>query len=1063
VNKNISTAERFFIAVIAYPRLIIAIGIILILAMAAFMPTIVKDTSADAFISNDNPAMVYREHVKNIFGLEDPFVVAVVNRSEKGIFNPDSLELVKWLTDQIMSLEYIDPERVTSLATENNIRGTPDGMLVEPFLENTLTSLNTAKDIQKSIERFPLFQGSLVAKDNSTTVIVAESTNEQMNSDTYRALLKIVDLAPKGKNDVIYVAGEGAAGGYLGDYIDSDMQRLNPLAGLVISLMLFVAFRTIRGMLLPNVIVFATVAGAIGIMAASGISFYIITNGLIAILIGIAVADSIHIFSRYYELYRDNKNLSQNQLVVTAMVDMWRPVTVTTFTTIAGFTGIYLASDMPPMRYFGIFASVGIFIAWVYSIVFLPSVLSLLKQKHSPAFRDETKIGGITSNFMKKFGRIVLSKSRWVIVFATTIILVGIYGVSFVVVDDQRIDNFQSDELIYYADKIINKHMDGVYYFDIVVETKEREGLLNAEMLKRISTLQEYAETLPHVNGSSSVVDYIKKMNQAVNNGEESSYIIPDNSSLIAQLFLLYSSSASPEDFEEKIDYEYRHALIRLYVDTGSYQSNRILVPILEKYIEKKFNTTNIKATLTGRLKLDYHWIDNIAKSHISGLILSLTMVCLMTAILFRSIAAGIYALLPVGTAILLVYAVMGFGNIPMGVGTSMFAAIGIGLGVDFAIHTIDKLKNLMAGMRVEKDIADRMLDFFPGTGRALFFNFLSIALGFLVLTVSEVPSLINFGALVAVAVSSAFFASITLIPAMANIFRPKFLTITNTSEGVLFKTNQTQSIIITFVLVASTITMAAFPQKTYANEVLSADVIINEVNNREEGVSLVRDMRIELTDRRGTKLVRETKVLRKYFNDSKRIVIYYKSPSNIRGTSFLTYDYDDINRDDDQWLYLPSMRKVKRISASDRGDYFLGTDFTYDDIKNENKIVPEDYTFKMLGKRLIDGVEVELIEGVPINKETAKELGYGKLHWYIDRNVRYSRKIEVWDINENHLKTVTISKFSLIEGIWTATRISAKNHKTGHTSVFVFNNVEYDSSIPDRKFSKESLRRGIY
>ena len=98
----------------------------------------------------------------------------------------------------------------------------------------------------------------------------------------------------------------------------------------------------------------------------------------------------------------------------------------------------------------------------------------------------------------------------------------------------------------------------------------------------------------------------------------------------------------------------------------------------------------------------------------------------------------------------------------------------------------------------------------------------------------------------------------------------------------------------------------------------------------------------MELIDRRGKSRVRETMGYRRYYGEEKRTVLFYQSPTNVRGTGFLTYDYPNADTDDDQWLYLPALRKVRRISSSDRGDYFLGTDFTYEDIKKETRIATD-------------------------------------------------------------------------------------------------------------------------
>ena len=126
---------------------------------------------------------------------------------------------------------------------------------------------------------------------------------------------------------------------------------------------------------------------------------------------------------------------------------------------------------------------------------------------------------------------------------------------------------------------------------------------------------------------------------------------------------------------------------------------------------------------------------------------------------------------------------------------------------------------------------------------------------------------------------------------------------------------------------------------------------IVSKVNARDEGEFVARRLTMQLIDRRGKERTRETFGYRRYFGDEKRSVIYYLSPANIKDTGFLTFDYADPSKDDDQWLYLPATRKSRRISSSDRGDAFLGTDLSYEDMKKETKVSEEDYTFKTVGE----------------------------------------------------------------------------------------------------------------
>lgn len=766
-------AEQLFTRITSWPKTVIVLGIVLILMTAQQIPTLVKDTRSDAFMPADHPALVYRDKVKETFGLNDPMVIAVVNEGGHGIFNPQSLALVEWLTYEIEKIDGVDPNRITSLATQNDIIGTDDGLIVDPFYETAPGSQQEADAIRDAVMDFPLYTGSLVADDGSATVIVAELEEQDEAQTIYRSLLTLAEEAPKSAGDTIHVAGEGAVSGYMGAYIDADAQRLNPIAGLIITFVLFIAFRTLRGTLLPNLVVLGTVASALGIMAAFDVSFFVITNALPVVLIGIAVADSIHILSQYYEeVARDTKAGSQ-QLAVRAMVQMWRPITLTTVTTMAGFLGLSLASVMPPMEYFGIFAMVGVAVAWLYSMTVVPAFLTLLKPKRSRAFNKDNRPDRFGSA-MAALGRIVIKRPGIVVAVGALIVVGGVIGASKLELNEARITIFQQDEAIVQADSAINRHLDGAHYLDIVIETDETEALFKPEHLRRIEALQHYVTTLPHVNGSTSIVEYLKQMNRALNSDDAAQYRLPADADTVAQQFLLYSASGDPDDFEKEVDYDYRLANVRVRMDTGLYSAEKAVIEATEQYIADHFNSDGIRANLSGRVNVDYHWIKRLGESHFGSVAISLLLVMLMAAFSLRSIVAGVITVIPVTVAVLLIYAVMGFTNIWLAVGTSMFAAIAIGLGVDFAVHTIERLQVLIKEHGKTIDEAIEML--YPSTGRALLFNFTALTLGFGVLTTSEVVPLTRFGALVGVAVTSSFLASMTLLPALIKLLKPRFL-----------------------------------------------------------------------------------------------------------------------------------------------------------------------------------------------------------------------------------------------------------------------------------------------
>ncbi len=770
---------RFFKLVTKYPRFLLLMSVVYMAFSIYGLTYLFKDTSADAFIESNNPALIYRDQVKEIFGLNDPMVIMVTHTEHpSGVFNPKTLFIVNELTRKVESLPNVDPQRVVSLATEKNIRGDQYGMVVNDFFDPFPKTQELSDRLKQAVESFPLYRGTLVAENNKATMIVAEMLNESEAEKTYQQFIDLVQQYSADQSHEFHVAGEGAITGYMGSYIDADAQRLNPLAGLVITIILFLTYRTIRATWLPNVIVLATVSGALGLMSYLGIAFFVITNAIPVILIGIAVADSIHVFGQYYEEKNKYPTSSSRDIVVKAMTHIWRPITLTTFTTAAGFMGLYFASVMPPFKYMGLFSAFGVMVAWVYSMVFLPASLSLLKVKPSPAY----KYSSLTNHNQDQFsvalvgiGQKVLQHPRRTVFLFMLVIVIGIVGAVRIKVDEDRIDTFHKDEPIYIADKKINTFMNGTNTLDIIIETGAFEALFEPKNLFKVEKLQSFIESLSNVGGSTSVVDYIKQMNRSMNEDQSSYYRIPEDKNLVAQLFLLYSASNDPTDFEEEVDYDYRMANIRVNMTTGLYSEIKQVIDTIQQYIDHEFNDEEIKASLSGRVNLNYHWIKTIGDSHFKSVFFALCLVFIMASLFFKSLTAGLFAMIPVVSSILFIYAVMGTLGITIGVGTSMFASVAIGLGVDFAIHSIDRIKAIFKD-NPKHDIDKNLMQFFPTTGRALFFNFLAISLGFGVLMLSDVVPLFRFGAIVALSVSISFLASITLLPALLKIARPSFL-----------------------------------------------------------------------------------------------------------------------------------------------------------------------------------------------------------------------------------------------------------------------------------------------
>jgi hypothetical protein len=238
----------------------------------------------------------------------------------------------------------------------------------------------------------------------------------------------------------------------------------------------------------------------------------------------------------------------------------------------------------------------------------------------------------------------------------------------------------------------------------------------------------------------------------------------------------------------------------------------------------------------------------------------------------------------------------------------------------------------------------------------------------------------------------------------------------------------------------------------------LSVDEVIARVNAVPQGERVTREMTIITTDDRGRSRERETLGFQREFPDVRKHILFFTSPANIRDTAVLTWDYLGPAAEDDQWLYLPALRKVRRIPAADRGDYFLGTDFTFEDMKLDGHLSTSDYAYSLLETE--EGGHY-LLEAVPTSEAIAEELGYGRAEITVDAAQWIVTRARFWDTAGKLLKTLEARDIRQVDGIWTRHQLHMQNHQNGHATELLFRAVDYLSPVDERLFTQQALKRG--
>ncbi len=249
------------------------------------------------------------------------------------------------------------------------------------------------------------------------------------------------------------------------------------------------------------------------------------------------------------------------------------------------------------------------------------------------------------------------------------------------------------------------------------------------------------------------------------------------------------------------------------------------------------------------------------------------------------------------------------------------------------------------------------------------------------------------------------------------------------------------------------------FPLSLFA---ISADEIAKQVDERDVGDKSISTMEMILVDKNGNNRVRKMKNYSMDKDQDTQSVIFFLSPADVRNTAFLTYDYADSDKDDDQWLYLPALKKTKRIASSDKSSSFMGSDFTYSDMTSRDV---NDFTYRIAKETEVRNHKVWVMESIPKSQKTIDETGYTKSYMYVRQdNFVVVRALHILK-DGGKKKYLDVKKLEKIDGIWVAVEVEMKTTKDKHTlhkTILKLDNVKFNQDLDNSFFTIRRIEKGI-
>jgi len=248
---------------------------------------------------------------------------------------------------------------------------------------------------------------------------------------------------------------------------------------------------------------------------------------------------------------------------------------------------------------------------------------------------------------------------------------------------------------------------------------------------------------------------------------------------------------------------------------------------------------------------------------------------------------------------------------------------------------------------------------------------------------------------------------------------------------------------------------MAIFAINLLGQEKITGLKVIENVYNRKSPKDQTGELTMTLINKRGDERVRKIKQDLKDFGNVEKKIMFFISPADVHNTSFMNWSYDKDGKDDDQWIYLPALKKIKRISSDSKNDYFMGSDFTYDDLGDRK---PNQDTHKILREEKYKDEDCYVVESIPKDEDYI----YSKTVTWIIKDKWIGLKKEFYDEDGELLKTLNIKKYEKIKNYWLILTSEMHNVQKDHKTTMKLENVKVDTSIRDTKFTERMMKRGL-
>ena len=745
------------------------------------------DTDPENMLSSDEPVRVFHDDMKEQFSLYDMVVVGVVNESNPdGVFNVGSLRRIYELTEYASTLRWPDPdnpgrqegvveEDMLALSRVDNIEQEGVGSVRFSWLmPEPPDTRNQALAILERAQRIPLFDNTLVSADGKAIALYLPLTSKDMSYRVREALLDKV-AGWEDTSDQVYITGLPVAEDTFGVQMFYQMAISAPLAMLVIFLAMWWFFRHVRLITSAMIVAMVAAASTMALLVISGSTVHIMSSMIPVFIMPIAVLDAVHILSEFFDRYPQHRD--RRRAIREVMGILFKPMLFTTLTTMAGFGSLAL-TPIPPVQVFGIFIAIGVFLAWLCTVTFIPAYIMLMPERRLTGFghADGDPDGNtVMGRWLHRLGEGVVGHARAVLVVTMVVVVAAGYGISLIRINDNPVKWFEPEHPIRVADRVLNEHFGGTYmaYLALVPEgdnaAQDNQIFKRPEVLRYIARLQQRLGETGVVGKSNSVADLVKTVHRELLGGDAGAFRIPDSPAAVAQTLLTYQNGHRPQDLWHFVTPDYRRASIWVQLTSGDNRDMSRVVQALDDFIAANPPPASIQARWFGLNYINVVWQDKMVSGMAMALFGSFVVVLLLMALLFRSLLWGLLCMIPLTVTIGAIYGLIGIIGKNYDMPVAVLSALSLGLAVDYAIHFLARARATQAETGSWRRSVAPM---FGEPARAITRNAIVLGVGFLPLLAAPLVPYQTVGVFIAAILLTAGLSTLLILPALVTLLQ---------------------------------------------------------------------------------------------------------------------------------------------------------------------------------------------------------------------------------------------------------------------------------------------------